>query len=153
MSNFPKKAINRFLNKVSKTNTCHYWTAAKQKQGYGMFSFLGKSMSAPRFSYLLYKGNIEENMVVHQTCENNECVNPEHLVLQSKSQNKRSYTSVRVSKTMIEKESVKYLHRLRNLRPDLQIEIDALLFKLTTEEMKEVDDFGFSLTPEDKEYL
>ena len=72
---------------------------------------------------------------------------------QSKSQNKRSYTSVRVSKTMIEKESVKYLHRLRNLRPDLQIEIDALLFKLTTEEMKEVDDFGFSLTPEDKEYL
>ena len=45
---------------------------------------------------------------------------------------------------MIEKESVKYLHRLRNLRPDLQIEIDALLFKLTTEEMKEVDDFGFS---------
>ena len=153
MSNFPKKAINRFLNKVNKTNTCHYWTAAKQKQGYGMFSFLGKSMSAPRFSYLLHKGDIEENMVVHQTCENNECVNPEHLVLQSKSQNKRIYTSVRVSKTMIEKESVKYLHRLRNLRPDLQIEIDALLFKLNTEEMKEEDDFGFSLTPEDKEYL
>ena len=153
MSNIPKKAINRFLNKVNKTNTCHYWTAAKQKQGYGMFSFMGESMSAPRFSYLLYKGEIEENMVVHQTCENNECVNPEHLVLQSKSQNKRSYTSVRVSKTMIEKESIKYLHRLRNLRPDLQIEIDALLFKLNTEEMKEEDDFGFSLTPEDKEYL
>ena len=153
MSNIPKKAINRFLNKVNKTNTCHYWTAAKQKQGYGMFSFMGESMSAPRFSYLLYNGAIEENMVVHQTCENNECVNPEHLVLQSKSQNKRSYTSVRVSKTMIEKESIKYLHRLRNLRPDLQIEIDALLFKLNTEEMKEEDDFGFSLTPEDKEYL
>jgi hypothetical protein len=110
-------------------------------------------MSAPRFSYLLYNGRIEENMVVHQTCENNECVNPEHLILQSKSQNKKSYTSVRVSETMIEKESVKYLHRLRNLRPDLQLEIDALLFKLHTEEMKEEDDFGFSLTSEDKEYL
>jgi len=153
MNNIPKKAINRFLTKVNKTNTCHYWTAAKQKQGYGMFSFMGESMSAPRFSYLLYNGRIEENMVVHQTCENNECVNPEHLILQSKSQNKKSYTSVRVSETMIEKESVKYLHRLRNLRPDLQLEIDALLFKLHTEEMKEEDDFGFSLTSEDKEYL
>ena len=114
---FPKKAIDRFNIKVNKTNDCHVWNAARQKQGYGMFSIFGKSMPAHRFAYLLHKGNIAENMVVHQTCENNGCVNPAHLVLQTKSQNKKSYTSVRVSKEMIEKESVKYLFRLRNVRP------------------------------------
>ena len=84
-------------------------------------------MPAHRFSYLLHKGNIAENMVVHQTCENNGCVNPNHLVLQTKSQNKKSYTSVRVSKEMIEKESVKYLFRLRNVRPELEKEIELEL--------------------------
>ena len=145
---FPQKAINRFNIKVNKTDNCHIWNAARQKQGYGMFSVFGKSIPAHRFSYLLHKGNIAENMVVHQTCENNGCVNPEHLELQTKSQNKKSYTSVRVSREMIEKESVKYLYRLRNLRPELEKEIDALLLLLVTEKVnEEVDDFGFSSEP------
>ena len=145
---FPQKAIKRFNIKVNKTNDCHVWNAARQKQGYGMFSIDGKSMPAHRFSYLLHKGNIAENMVVHQTCENNGCVNPAHLELQTKSQNKKSYTSVRVSREMVEKESVKYLYRLRNLRPELEKEIDALLALLVTEKMnEEVDDFGFSSEP------
>ena len=141
---FPQKAIDRFNSKVSKTENCHIWTAARQKQGYGMFSYDGKSLPAHRFSYLLHKGEIAENMVVHQTCENNACVNPEHLVLQTKSQNKRNYNSVRVSKEMVERESVKYLFRLRNLRPDLEKEIDNLLQYLTVKKQEEDDDFGFS---------
>ena len=153
MEKYPKKAINRFESKIKKTDNCHHWIAAKQKQGYGMFSFNGKSTPAHRFAYLLYKGEIAENMVVHQTCEANDCVNPEHLVLQTKSQNKRSYTSVRVSQEMVEKESIKYLYRLRNLRPDLQAEIDAILMKLVTEEMMEEDDFGFESEIKKKEYL
>ncbi len=140
---FPQKAIDRFNAKVTKSTDCHNWTAARQKQGYGMFSYDGKSMPAHRFSYLLTKGDIAENMVVHQTCENSGCVNPEHLELQTKSQNKRSYNSVRVSKEMIEKESVKYLFRLRNIRPDLEEKIDALLMMLVSEKTQEEDDFGF----------
>ena len=153
MEKYPQKAINRFESKVKKTDNCHLWTAAKQKQGYGMFSYNGKSTPAHRFAYLLYKGEIAENMVVHQTFEANDCVNPEHLVLQTKSQNKKSYTSVRVSKEMVERESIKYLYRLRNLRPDLQAEIDAILMKLVTEEMMEEDDFGFESEIKKKEYL
>ena len=149
---FPQKAIIRFNKKVNKTNDCHIWNAAKQKQGYGMFSYDGKSLPAHRFSFLLHKGQIAENMVVHQTCENNECVNPEHLELQTKSQNKRSYTSVRISREMIERESVKFLFRLRNIRHELEKEIDALLMMLVSEEMKEEDDFGFSAATKN-EYL
>jgi hypothetical protein len=111
-------------------------------------------MPAHRFAFLLHKGDIAENMVVHQTCENSGCVNPEHLELQTKSQNKRSYTSVRVSKEMIERESVKYLFRLRNIRPELEKEIDALLLLLSTEITKEEDDFGFESESKKKnEYL
>ena len=116
-----------------------------------MFSYDGKSLPAHRFAYLLHKGDIAENMVVHQTCENNACVNPEHLVLQTKSQNKRSYTSVRISKEMVERESIKYLFRLRNLRPDLEKEIDNLLQYLTINKAEEDDDFGFS--KEGEKYL
>ena len=151
---FPQKAIDRFNIKVNKTNDCHVWSAARQKQGYGMFSYDGKSMPAHRFSYLLHKGNIAENMVVHQTCENNGCVNPNHLILQTKSQNKKSYTSVRVSREMIEKESVKFLYRLRNIRPELEKEIDSLLALLITEKMKDDDDdFGFKSEIKKTDYL
>ena len=147
---FPKKAINRFNIKVNKTDDCHIWNAARQKQGYGMFSIFGKSIPAHRFAYLLHNGDIAENMVVHQTCENNGCVNPKHLVLQTKSQNKKSYTSVRVSREMIEKESVKFLYRLRNIRPELEKEIDTLLALLVTEKIEEEDDFGFSSESKNK---
>ena len=55
---------------------------------------------------------------------------------------------------MIEKESVKFLFRLRNLRPELEKEIDALLLLLNTEITKEEDDFGFeSESKKKKEYL
>ena len=151
---FPKKAINRFNIKVNKTDDCHIWNAARQKQGYGMFSIFGKSIPAHRFAYLLHNGDIAENMVVHQTCENNGCVNPNHLVLQTKSQNKKSYTSVRISRGMIEKESVKFLYRLRNIRPELEKEIDALLALLVTEKIKEEeDDFGFESESSKNGYL
>ena len=146
---FTQKAIDRFNSKVNKTENCHIWTAARQKQGYGMFSYDGKSLPAHRFAYLLHKGDIAENMVVHQTCENNACVNPEHLVLQTKSQNKRNYSSIRVSKEMVERESVKYLFRLRNLRPDLEKEIDLLLQSLNIDKLEEDDDFGFSKETEE----
>ena len=149
---FPQKDIDRFNAKIKKTENCHIWNAARQKQGYGMFSYDGKSLPAHRFAYLLHKGEIAENMVVHQTCENNACVNPEHLVLQTKSQNKKSYNSIRVSKEMVEKESIKYLFRLRNLRPDLEKEIDNLLKYLNVDKISEDDDFGFS-EQTDESYL
>ena len=37
------KAIKRFEKKIIKTKDCHFWTASKTKQGYGMFSYDGKS--------------------------------------------------------------------------------------------------------------
>ena len=44
------KAIKRFEKKIIKTKDCHFWTASKTKQGYGMFSYEGKSIPAHRFA-------------------------------------------------------------------------------------------------------
>ena len=83
------KEIDRFLKKVAKldNNDCWLWKASKTQQGYGMFSYKGKSVPAHRFSYLYHKKEI---------CQNNACVNPEHLIICSKSESRLKYNSTRV---------------------------------------------------------
>ena len=78
------KALERFEKKILKSNDWWFWTASKTKQGYGMFSYKGKSVPAHRFAYIAYKGAIEHNKIVHQSCNNTFCVNPEHLYLTTK---------------------------------------------------------------------
>jgi hypothetical protein len=73
-----KTALERFYEKIEKTDTCWIWKAHCNKKGYGMFHFL-KEMSAHRFSYIAHKGEIPEGMCVFHTCDNLKCVNPEHL--------------------------------------------------------------------------
>ena len=79
------KAIERFEKKIIKTDDCWLWTASKTKQGYGMFSYEGKSVPAHRFAYQAYKGDIGDK-IVHQQCNNTYCVNPDHLYLTTKSE-------------------------------------------------------------------
>ena len=54
------KEIDRFLKKVAKLDNddCWLWKASKTQQGYGMFSYKGKSIPAHRFSYFYHKKEI-----------------------------------------------------------------------------------------------
>tara|TARA_B100001029_G_C14705923_1_gene257420 strand:- start:42 stop:413 length:372 start_codon:yes stop_codon:yes gene_type:complete len=91
--------IARFLAKIIKQNSgrdCWTWKASKTQQGYGMFSYQGKSIPAHRFSYIHYKGEIGEGQIVHQTCQNNSCVNPDHLIVCTKSESRLKYNSTKV---------------------------------------------------------
>ncbi len=124
------KAIKRFEKKIIKTKDCHFWTASKTKQGYGMFSYEGKSIPAHRFAYMAYVGDIEDTKIVHQSCNNTYCVNPKHLYLTTKSETRNKFYELRINPEMIFNESIRYLEKLKRLRPDLKEEILILVEKI-----------------------
>ena len=122
-----EKAKVRFEKKIIVTNDCWFWAASKTKQGYGMFSYDGKSIPAHRFAYIAYKGSIEQDKIVHQSCNNTYCVNPEHLYLTTKSETRNRFYELRINPEMIFNESVRYLEKLKKLRPDLKYDIEELV--------------------------
>ncbi|HUG99555.1 MAG TPA: HNH endonuclease signature motif containing protein [Gammaproteobacteria bacterium] len=81
----------RFLIKVKKgaAHECWTWTGARTKPRiptstvlpYGQFKFQGKTQSAHRVSYRLFRGEIPRGMHVMHLCDNPSCVNPDHLRL------------------------------------------------------------------------
>lgn len=75
--------IERFYSKIQpqSDSDCWIWGAFKGKNGYGQFGFQGKIISVHRFSYMLHNGEIPNGLLVRHTCDNKQCVNPEHLLL------------------------------------------------------------------------
>ena len=82
-----KDLSERFWAKVQETETCWTWTAALLKTGYGSIRVDGKAMRAHRVAYELAKGPIPEGALLRHTCDNPKCVNPDHLIPGTKSDN------------------------------------------------------------------
>ena len=144
-----KKIKDRFLKKVdlSETHTkCHIWLASKNKTGHGMFSVMGKTIPASRYSFMMYKGEVLDHEVVTQTCFNPSCVNPEHLELSDK---RRLGKRISVNPAQLESGSINFLVRLKKERPDLINKIEDLINEInnppTEVNFEDID--PFSSTP------
>lgn len=85
----------RFWTKVEMNNPddCWLWTGFVNNQGYGRIK-LGRKVSAlyaHRVAVLLSGRDIPAGMIVHHRCGVRRCVNPDHLVVTTMSENNRRF--------------------------------------------------------------
>ena len=70
---------SRILSKTTKTESCWIWNGYTERNGYGRITVNDKPYSTHRLSFLLFKGELKENLVIDHSCRNRACLNPEHL--------------------------------------------------------------------------
>ena len=141
-----KKIKDRFLKKVDQSEAhtkCHIWLASKNRTGHGMFSVMGKTIPASRYSFMMHNGNVADHEVVTQTCFNPSCVNPEHLELSDK---RRLSKRISVNPAQLESGSINFLVRLKKERPDLIDKIEELINEInnppTEVDFENIDPFA-----------
>ena len=94
---------------------CWNWIGPLNNMGYGKFSFANTSLQAHRFSYEMVNGELGRGKVVRHTCDNPKCVNPDHLVMGTHSENTQDmYARQRAPNAKLNPDLVRSIRRLRN---------------------------------------
>jgi hypothetical protein len=83
--------VERFLAFVEKTSedSCWYRLTRGRENGYTTITFNHRRVSAHRFSYAAFRGNVGGNKEIDHLCRDRACVNPNHLELVTRKENLR----------------------------------------------------------------
>ena len=78
-----------FVTKIryDTVTSCWFWTAHKDKQGYGRFKYRNKPCRAHRFAYEWKYGLILPGFLLIHKCYQPSCVNPDHMFIGGKYEN------------------------------------------------------------------
>lgn len=87
---------------INTSNNCWEWNGYKDKKGYGYIhkNINGKTIKfrANKFFYEFYNPSIKLNELIKNSCGNNSCVNPSHLIIIQK----RSIREIDIKKRLSE---------------------------------------------------
>ena len=91
MIEHPNNESKRFWSKVNKTEDCWLWTAATKSEAddraYGVFWNGKRLVGAHRYAYEILRRPLQQGEIVMHLCDVPRCVNPNHLLAGSQSEN------------------------------------------------------------------
>lgn len=106
---------------VDPESGCWLWQKGKDRDGYGVANWDGKTWRAHRLSYTHVHGAIADGMELDHRCEIHECVNPAHLDPVTNLENWiRGYLRRGMDRATAEKLALIDVERIRDEREQIQ---------------------------------